>query len=368
MNMNLRFALMTAINLACASANAAAINPACASAKAAPIQANSVQHFTGRCLDSVHRSDKDVNCEVSGVARIGGRLFFANDKPIPGQGTSSLFSIEVHGAPLPLPLEFEHLTFLRGALIEASEKLEGLTKVSFGFARYAIATNAFNRANNTASSRILYWPVDNPEAAKILGDPQQLQQQISAVLGKTFFQVEGIAVDPDNNLLLGIRRLGDDSKTARPDFIILRAPMTLHEGEIVLDSEFEQVYRSTPNVPGDARPLSLSGLEYDPYNNRLLATTSHEVGEKIGGYLWSLPLSLLSRKHVGTPQPVLGTNGLPLWFDNKPEGVEVLSESQILVVHDDDRVQVTDSRNGKSKKDNEFAYSVITLRNDCPNR
>jgi len=355
MKMRLHFVLLATITLATASANAAT-----------PIQASSVQHFTGRCLDAAHRSEKDVNCEISAVVRIGGRLFFANDKPIPGQGTSSLFSIAVQGAQPQLPLEFEHLTYLQGGLIAADGKLEGLTKVSFGFARYAIASNAFTRATDPASSRILYWPVDNPEAARVLGDPQQLRQRIGAVLGEPFFQVEGIAVDPDNNLLLGIRRLGADSKTARPDFIILRAPIKLHEGEIVLGGEFEQAYRFTPNVPGDDRPLSLSGLEYDPYNKRLLATTSHEDGEKIGGYLWSLPLSLLSRDHVGTPQPVLGVDGKPLWFDNKPEGVEVLSDSQVMVVHDDDRVQVADSEKGRSKQHNEFTYSVITLRNHKP--
>jgi hypothetical protein len=353
MKMSLRCALIASITLATAAANAA------------PIQASSVQHFTGRCLDTAHRGDKDVNCEVSGVVKIGQQLFFANDKPIQGQGTSTLFSIDLQGTPNP-PLDFEHLTYLRGDLIDAAEKLEGLTKVTFDYTHFAIATNAFTRASNPASSRILYWPVNNPRAAKVLGDPQQLRQQIGAVVGEPFFQVEGIAVDPDKNLLLGIRRLGADSKTAKPDFIILRAPMKMHKGEIVLSGELEQAYRFTPKVPGDERPLSLSGLEYDPYNKRLLATTSHEDGEKIGGYLWSLPLSLLSQDHAGSPQPVLGPEGQPLWFDNKPEGVEVLSESQVMVVHDDDRVQVTDATNGKSKKDNEFAYSVVTLRHDQP--
>ncbi|MFK0311604.1 hypothetical protein ACIQUF_10180 [Pseudomonas sp. NPDC090233] len=353
MKTSLRFVLFASITLATGSANAEA-----------PMQASSVEHFTGRCLDAAHSDGKDVNCEISAVAKVGNRLFFANDKPIPGNATSSLFSIGVQEVP-KLPLEFEHLTFQGGKLFEATEKLEGLTKVSFDATDYAMATNAFTKASNSASSRILYWPVDKPDEAKILGDPQELQQRIGEQLRETFFQVEGIAVDHDKNLLLGIRKLGADSKKAKPDFIILRAPIkTLAGGEIVLGNEFEQAYRFTPNVPGDDRPLALSGLEYDPYNRRLLATTSHEDGEKIGGYLWSLPLSLLQSDPVGTPQPILGTDGQPLWFDNKPEGVEVLSESQVLVVHDDDRVQVVDSEKGKSKKVNEFAYSVVTFGKD----
>jgi len=47
MKKRLRFALFIAIALATASANATP-----------PIQASSVQHFTGRCLDAAHRSEQ----------------------------------------------------------------------------------------------------------------------------------------------------------------------------------------------------------------------------------------------------------------------------------------------------------------------
>ncbi|QHG66941.1 hypothetical protein [Pseudomonas putida] len=354
MKKNLCFALLASTLLVAASTHAAP-----------SIQSSSVQHFTGRCLDAAHRSHKDVNCEISAVVKIGQQLYLANDKPIPGEGTSSLFSINFQGSPKP-PFNFKSLTYLQGEPIETADKLEGLTKVTFGDASYAIATNAFTRAINPASSTVLYWPVDNPESINVLGDPNALHQQIGAVLGESFFQVEGIAVVPGNRLLLGIRRLGADYHAAKPAFIILQTPIKMTKGQIVLDGDFQVAYQFTPKVPGDDRPLGLSGLEYDPYNKRLLATTSHEDGDKIGGYLWSLPMSLLSQDKAGMPEPFLDPDGRPLWFDNKPEGVEVLSDSQILVVHDDDRVQVADSTKGKSKKDNEFAYSVITLHNDQP--
>jgi hypothetical protein len=52
-----------------------------------------------------------------------------------------------------------------------------------------------------------------------------------------------------------------------------------------------------------------------------------------------------------------------LWFDNKPEGVVALNARQVMVVHDDDRVQVAESARGKAKQANEFTYSVIELGN-----
>jgi len=328
------------------------------------LQAISVEHYTGRCIDTANNADSDTNCEVSGVARIDQRLFFANDKPIQGRSTSSLFSI-----PLPtsenitqLPLDFEQLSYAQGELIGATEKLEGLTQVTIADKLYGIATPAFSKAAIPASNQILYWPVDRPEEAKVLGKSDTIRKQMATLVGQPFFQVEGIAVAPGNWLLLGVRKIGENSKTATPEFIILRAPLAMKNNEVALAGDFEHAYRFKPQVPGDSRPLSLSGLEYDPYNARLLATTSFEQGEEIGGYLWTLPLSLLTPEGTGAPQPILGPDGAPLWFDNKPEGVEVLNKTQVLIVHDDDRVQVATTANGKAKQRNEFTYSVIELR------
>jgi len=44
---------------------------------------------------------------------------------------------------------------------------------------------------------------------------------------------------------------------------------------------------------------NFSSLEYDPFNERLLTTTSYEQGDRIGGYLWTLPMS--QREPGGPP-------------------------------------------------------------------
>lgn len=326
-------------------------------------RAIAVHHHTGKCLDAAHYAANDINCEVSAVTRVGNRLFFANDKPIMGKGTSSVFSI---GLLAPdglthLPLSFDHLEYARSPLIDAAQKLEGLTTITLEDTHYAIASSAFTRADNPAYNKILYWPVDKPADARQLGEVEDMRRQISTIVGKPFFQVEGIAIGPDSSLLLGIRQQGRDYTTAYPVFTIVQAPIRLQAGELVMTGDFRLAYQFTPHVQGDDRPLSLSGLEYDPFNERLLATTSHEQGDRIGGYLWTLPMSLLEPGGAEIPKPVLRPDGTPLWFDNKPEGVVALNASQILVVHDDDRVQVADSAHGKAKKPNEFVYSVIEL-------
>lgn len=329
------------------------------------IHATSVRHYTGKCLDAAHHAGKEMNCEVSAVVRVGDQLIFANDKLIEGKGTSSVFSIGLQAPEglTRLPLNFDHLQYARSPLIDATQKLEGLTTITLDGTHYAIASSAFTRAQNPAFNKILYWPVDKPAEAKQLGEVEAMRKLISTIVGEPFFQVEGTAIGPDGSLLLGIRQQGRDYTTAHPVFTIVQAPISLQAGELVIAGDFKLIYQFTPRVQGDDRPLSLSSLEYDPFNMRLLATTSYEEGERIGGYLWTLPMSLLEPDAAGTAHPVLGQDGKPLWFDNKPEGVVALNASQILVVHDDDRVQVSDSAHGKAKKPNEFAYSAIELGN-----
>ncbi|MNG94266.1 hypothetical protein D3C81_471660 [compost metagenome] len=330
-------------------------------------QASNVQHLTGRCLDDSHRIDTDVNCEVSAVVNVGQQLFFASDKGIPGRDTSKVFSIglPVSSETAALSMDFNTLSYARGDLLGTAEKIEGLTKaVDTTGAAYVIATSAFTRADNEASNRILYWPSEDAQRVKSLGDAMAIREQIFAVVNAPFFQVEGISVAPGNTLLLGIRKQGVNSQNFAPAFIILKAPFTLDNGQMQLTGPFTLAFEFTPYVAGNDRPLSLSGLEYDSFNNRLLATTSFEEADVIGGYLWVLPMSLLGWKGSTVPQVVLDPQGAPLKFANKPEGVEILSKTQVLIVHDDDRVQVADSEHGKSKKPNAFTYSLIELRDN----
>lgn len=168
-------------------------------------------------------------------------------------------------------------------------------------------------------------------------------------------------------MLIGLRKYGQDSKTATFSFLLLSVSLKQLDGELMLGDAFKVILDLTPDklarelgLPdGSLAELGLSGIEFDRYNNdRFYAVTSFEKGDVLGGYLWMLPLE---KGAAGQPQPVRGKDGAPIKFANKPEGVEVLDQHRVLVVHDDDRVKVKDDENGSVRKDYEFTYSVINL-------
>ncbi|MFK3774759.1 hypothetical protein [Pseudomonas sp. NPDC089406] len=327
--------------------------------------ANAVEYGTAHCLKPAQASDTTV-CEVSAMVRVGDRLILANDKPIPGGST--LFS---------LPLEKDRIgegspTYLKSPAIDQSRKLEAMTLTLDGL--HVIASTGFNRvgderdASSDAYSTLLYWPANQPENARVVApstrqgitSSRALREQIARAVGAPFFQVEGLSVAPGNRLLLGIRKQGQDYQSASDVFKILAAPFSIDKDMLRLQGDFELLFEFTPQVPGEGKPLGLSSIEYDRFNHdALLALTSFEDETSIGGYLWSIPIQpLLARKPV-TPELFVDGMGAPLRFGNKPEGLEVLDASTLLIVHDDDRMQVGSSADSQASGPDEFAYSAV---------
>jgi len=327
--------------------------------------ANAVEHGTAHCLQPGQASDTTV-CEVSALVRVGDRLILANDKPI--LDSPKLFS---------LPLEKGRIvdatpTYLKGPVIDQSRKLEAMTITLDGL--HIIASTGFNRAGDEhdasfdAYSTLLYWPVNQPENARVvtpstrqgITSSRALREQIAKAVGAPFFQVEGLSVAPGNRLLLGIRKQGQDYQSATDVFKILTTRFKIDKGGLRLRGKFEMLFEFTPQVPGEGRTLGLSSMEYDRFNHdALLALTSFEDETSIGGYLWSIPIKpLLARKPV-TPELFVNGLGAPLHFGNKPEGLEVLDGSTLLIVHDDDRMQVRSDTDTQASGPDEFAFSKV---------
>lgn len=330
----------------------------------------SVKHATARCVDHPIPPDSSTRCEVSAVAHAGNRLIFANDKPLPGTGVTPLFSLakKKHKIAPHTP------TPLINPAFNQVRKLEAMTRTLDG--RYLIASSAFNRVgtdadpSNDAYSTILYWPVDRPDSVQVLSpssrggitSSRELHAQIAKALGAPFFQIEGMSVAPDNKLLLGVRKQGEDYKHSEDVFKILVAPFTMASGQMRLTGDFQLLFEFTPKVPGSDEVLGLASIEYDRFDKRTLyALTSTEDDTSIGGYLWSIPVRPLLERQALTPSLVVDRTGAPVRFGNKPEGLEVMSSSTLLVVHDDDRYKVKTSRTSKASKPEEFAYSSIRL-------
>lgn len=326
-----------------------------------------VEHATARCLDRALAVVTTV-CEVSAVSRVGQRLVLANDKPMPSSEASPLFSLPFENSRLGNSFP----TYHTGRAIDQTRKLEAMTQTLDG--RYLIASTGFNRigderdADNDGYSTLLYWPANRPEAAHVISPSTRqgvtssrlLHEQLAKVLGAPFFQVEGLSVAPDNRLLLGIRKQGLDYASAADVFKILSAPFAIEQGRLRLTGDFELLFEFVPQVPGSDEVLGLSSIEYDRFGgNTLYALTSFEQGDAISGYLWAIPLQPMLQGEPLQPQLFVDSSGTPLRFGNKPEGLEVLDASTLLIVHDDDRVQVRSSANSQASGPDEFAYSTV---------
>ncbi|WP_440137889.1 hypothetical protein [Pseudomonas boreofloridensis] len=340
---------------------------------AAPIDASVASVKTG--IAPCYKKDKGVNCEVSAVARVGDQLIFANDKQMPKSGDPAIFTIPIDskntltGAPV----------YLSGKVINEADKYEGLSTTLDG--KYVVAITAFNKegtAENPAAdvlNTLLYWPVGSPQDAKIINgstrgqvaSSRALRERISKAIQAPYYQIEALTTAPGERLLAGIRKYGENSKSADFSFLLLSIPFKINEQGAVLGTEFEVIWKLTPDELtkklgasyGPRPELGLSGIEFDRYNkDRFYAITSFETDNALGGYLWVLPFD---GKTLGEPQPVRMKDGTPLAFDNKPEGVEVLDEHHVLVVHDDDRVRVKDPETGVQRQAHEFVYNVVSF-------
>lgn len=331
--------------------------------------AQSVQTHLAAC----HEKGSTVNCEVSGVVRLGERVILANDKQMPNPGDPAIFTIgldnqnRLAGQP----------SYLDSQTLKQADKYEGLTTTLDG--KYVIAITAFNKegtAENPAAdalNTLLYWPVGASADAKIVNEStrgnvassRDLRERISKAVGSPYYQIEALTTAPDDRLLIGVRKYGENSKAAVFSFLLLSVPFRIDPQQAVLGDELEVVWR----IPADEmakklgpahspRPeLGLSGIEFDRYNkDRFYAVTSFEKGDELGGYLWVLPYE---GKQIGQPQPVKQLDGSAVAFNHKPEGVEVLDHDHVLVVHDDDRVRVQDPSVGRQRQAHEFFYNII---------
>lgn len=339
-------------------------------ASAQPVRPiNTVEHATAPCLPR-SLAVATTACEVSAVSRIGSRVMLANDKPLSAADTSPLFSLPFDGRRISDSFAAYHTA----PGIEQSRKFEAMTQTIDG--RYQIASTAFNRVGNDRDARkdghstLLYWPAERPEEAKVVSPSTRqgvtssrlVHEQLAKVLGAPFFQVEGLSVAPDNRLLLGIRKLGADRASATDVFKILSAPFVIEDDTLQLTGDFELLFEFVPQVPGSDEVLGLSSIEYDRFGgNTLYALTSFEQGDAIGGYLWAIPLQPILKGEPLQPELFVYSSGVPLRFGNKPEGLEVLDASTLLIVHDDDRVQVPTSANSRASGPDEFAYSTVTF-------
>ena len=310
---------------------------------------------------------KDLYCETSGIVYTNNKLILANDKPIPSEGRgSSVFSLPFKDG-IPQDVKPEYFTappFLM------ARKFEDLTLTQDH--RYILATTAFDRVKNDSSwdgyNTFLIWSVDEPKSVKVVSPSSRkgiasslgLRGKFSHALkskeyphGPPYFKIEALTTIPGGKILFGIREIG--KKYDDFDFVIkiVGVNYTFLNGEMILEDDFLLVYDFDPSMVGLKHRIGLSSLEYDQFNNRLYILTSVEMGSTLGGYIWVLPLSDFHAKKA--PKLVVNDTGEPFHFDHKAEGVSVIDESHVIVIHDDDRFV-------QERRPNQAIYSLIEIK------
>jgi len=330
--------------------------------------------------------EKPVYCETSTLVYLGDHVVFASDKPVPGEGYSSVFSFPYAGSG---PVEGSTTYFTADPFLTAV-KYEDMTITPDG--QYVIATTGFDRVKGDSNewdgyNTLMTWPLGNPDGVIVspantnegVTSSVSLRDDISQALttpefpdGVPYSKVEGMTVLPDNRLLFGIREMGAKYDNFEYAVKILAAPYEMQDGALTLTGDFELIYDFDPATePLISQTPALSSIEYDPHNDRLYLLTSfetEETDEGLGAYLWTLPLADLEAGNA--PSLVLKDENSPLLFAHKGEGVTVLGDNSVMVVHDDDRVlgrdDVTNPETQFSRAPHQAAYTLVSLGAEAP--
>lgn len=336
------------------------------------------------CFEKGVRSKKGkpLQCEASAVAYTGDRIILGSDKPIPGAFRSSVFALEYRENRLVA----DSLAYMTAAPFVQAVKYEDFTVTPDG--KYVIATTGFDRVKADSNAwdgynTLLFWPMDKPGVVKVASPVTRdnitsslgLRTKLSVALatksypdGMPYFKVEGLAAVPGNKLLFGIRELGAKYNDFNYAIKMVSVPYHFDNGELILGDTFSLVYDYNPRVnPLLNRRVALSSIEYDVYKDRLYLLTSFEEGnsdEAIGGYLWTL--SMEAFKAGCAPKLAMRDQLTPLMFAHKAEGLAVLDETHLFVIHDDDRVlgrkSVENPRTQFRRAPHQAAYTIITIK------
>ncbi|MFN8126162.1 MAG: hypothetical protein U0R64_06620 [Candidatus Nanopelagicales bacterium] len=355
MSTKIRLAIATA---ACAVVAGTVAAPAMAATTEGTITRSGVVTTTG-----IHKE-----AELSGLTRAAGETLVVNDKT----GKNAAGKADVATAVLSLPsgvndrAQAQPLTQLPDLDVQ---KLEGITTSPDGKTVFAIS--AFDRA--TPSFNVLMaWPAGDPSAAQVVGgdavSSQKLRAGIDKALGSPgFFKIEAVTAT-DSQLLLGVREIGPDYKSAAYTVTILAvdyrvaADGTVKLGDAVT-KEWTMSAAQSKDLP--KAPIGLSDLALSADGRSLVMTTSYETSaqtpDAVAGYLWQLDLSAL---RSGVDATLVRTEaGKPLTFTHKAEGV-LPEGGSVIVLHDDDKRATTVTTEGteRVRTMDEAPFDVVTMR------
>lgn len=332
------------------------------------------------------KEGRAIVCETSAVVKSGDELIFATDNHVPGRRRSSVFALAggKDGIAAGDP------RYLTESAIKASGKLEAMTVTPDR--EIFFAATAFDRirpdsAKRDAYNMLLAWPAGRAQPVQIVAASKRggvtsslaVRHGLTEALatpafpsGPPYFKVEGLAALPDGRLLFGIRAMGKSKEAFELTVKIVSVSYEVRDGHVSLGEDITLVYDfDAAALPAmGTKEVGLSSLEYDSRNDRLYLLTSFENEHKgskrvtsLGGFLWTLSIAGLD---AGKPPTLaLQSDGHPLVFAHKSEGLAVIDGSHIFVVHDDDRELGCENAAGGEpqvcRQPHQAAYTVVRI-------
>jgi hypothetical protein len=352
--------------------------------------AQSLQTYTAIVEQSgavVCSEDTSVSCELSAVAWVRNDshsyLVFGNDKPQKPAGESSIFSMPFSEGVFR---ESGGRSYYSFSPFTQARKIESMSVTPDG--QYVVTATALDRHNDADSTldvfnMVIAWPSEAPNKATVLASSQRdgiessrlVRDRLASAIQKkfgqnsTYFKMEGLALLPNHRVLFGIREIGQSNATFDYRVVLVEGRYDIQNGKFALDESSElKVVRDFSDVTSFVgHKVGLSSIEYDVANQRLFLVTSFEDNEEksLGAYLWVLPDT---DGYLGTSLSLVRTSdGSPFQFPHKAEGLAVLGDGRVFIVHDDDR-NVTNIRVGgtgvgqlRARKPNESAFDILRV-------
>jgi hypothetical protein len=280
--------------------------------------------------------------ELSGVAFAGDQFLVVDDKTPDGDVGQAVLTLPETGVASGVALTPD--TALPDRKIQ---KLEAITTTPDG--QHVIATTAYHKFkqpdDKSTYNVTLTWPVGNPQDVTILGKSEvkpktslALRQGLLDALGNpNYMRIEGLAAT-ENELLFGVRQTGADSDTGQYGVTIVAVPYA-NLGGLAVEPEKAKVVYQMDEATRKLAPLDKIGLSdiwRDPATGSLTILTSVEDPNSqpvLAGFIWSINPDQYAS---GTATLLNGSDGTPLEFQNKTEGITRMPSGNFLVVSDND--------------------------------
>ena len=322
------------------------------------------------CFESgLSANGQPVWCEASAILYDGSKLFLANDKDMPDQRSSVFYWAVKKGFADTGKIA----AYLNNPVLKYAKKFEDFACTPDN--RIVFLSTAFDRIKPGSDwngyNTIFYWQVGNEKDPRVLSVNHTdstsvfLRDKISILLttpsfpqGMPYFKIEGLAATNDR-LYFGIREEGRKFDDFTYKVKIASVGYHVTNGAIELGEDYKVItdFDAAAAQPTLQHPMGISSIEYDRFNDRFVILTSYESGDKLGSCLWTASLKDLESNRL---QVVKDAAGNPLIFSHKGEDIAVISQSRLIIIHDDDRVKT--SVNGQVRQPNQAAYSVVEFR------